>query len=207
MFTSWKYVSRDGKVLYKMWIEVIMEVTFIFFCISAFPIMNFAQKYPKELFPSFISWRICFAKCLRICPLSFWESRLFLGSWHICLLMLCKVSHFSYVETQKQHIRGLAEGMKWHVCSQLSFVRLYLCWAALFQSLVPLSSKSKSCFGYSDLEKRTSDPLLPDDLAATLTQMPWLSGWRIKVCSLMSLILSLWEFSSLCLAAVCLCPL
>lgn len=69
--------------------------------------------------------------------------------------MLCKVSHFSYVETQKQHIRGLAEGMKWHVCSRLSFVRLYLCWAALFQSL---SSKSKSCFGYSDLEKPTSGP-------------------------------------------------
>lgn len=32
----------DGKVLYKMLTEVIMEVTFIFLYISAFPIMNFA---------------------------------------------------------------------------------------------------------------------------------------------------------------------
>lgn len=42
---------RDGKALYKMLVEVIMEVTFIFLYISAFPIVNLHRNTPRNYFP------------------------------------------------------------------------------------------------------------------------------------------------------------
>lgn len=53
MFTFQKYITQDGKMLYKMLIEVIMEVTFISLYIFAFPVVNFAQlqNTPRNYFP------------------------------------------------------------------------------------------------------------------------------------------------------------